>query len=173
MEFTNTNEDLGTWIRHHRVTWEMAPWLEMVDHTPASIGFELRLFARHEQHDHPSPGCGLCLGLYQRLRQVAQAALPREHRPTQYQIDPYDASFHLRPEAEWSPEVQLAIHIVHREGYLRPVDDCEKKCAEEIRSNLGRLGVQARTWSEARAQALGSPGPVSSPTERTMKGEAS
>jgi hypothetical protein len=138
--------------------------VELVDHKPASVGFELRLFARHPPHEHPTPGCGLCLGLYQRLRQVAQAAFPRDRRPTQYEIDPFDASFHLRPEAEWSPEVQLTVHIIHREGYLRPVDDCERRCAEEIRTNLGRLGVQARTWSELRADSAqpGSPAAGSS-----------
>lgn len=153
MEHSSTTQDLSSWIRDHKVTWELAPWLEMVDRKAASIGFELRLFARHAAHEHPSPGCGLCLGLYQRLRELAEAAFPREHRPTQYQIDPFDASFHLRPEAEWAPEVQLAVHIVHRDGYLRPVDECERKCADEIRGNLGRLGVQARTWSEPRAHA--------------------
>ena len=153
MTVTNAGEDLETWIRDHQVTWEVGPWIELVDRNAASIGFELRLFARHGAHEHPTPGCGLCLALYQRLCQVARAAFPRDSRPTQYEIDSFDASFHLRPEAEWSPEVQLAVHIVHREGYLRPVDDCERKCVEEIRSNLGQLGVQARTWSESRARA--------------------
>jgi len=149
----STLDDLSSWIREHKVTWELAPWFEMVGHKPASIGFELRLLARHAAHEHPSPGCGLCLEVYGRLRELAEAVFPREHRPTQYQIEPFDASFHLRPEAEWSPEVQLAVHIVHREGYLRPVDDCERKCVEEIGRNLGQLGVQPRTWSESRAHA--------------------
>ena len=146
---------LKDWVRDHRVTWEIAPLQELVDQRPATVGFELHLFGRHGADVHASPGCLECHTLHQRLRAIAAAAFPREQRPTRYEIEPFDASFHLRPEAQWTPEVQLTVRIVHGEGYLRPLDDCEKRCAEEIQSALRRLGVQPRTWSDARAAAGG------------------
>lgn len=144
---------LKNWVRQHRVTWELGPWQELAEHRPMTVGFELRLFGRHEPHVHASPGCRQCVPLYERLRAIAVAALPKEHRPTRYQIEPFDAAFRLRPESEWTPEVQLTVHIVHREGYLRPLDECEKRCAEEIQLALRGLGVQPRTWSDSRKGA--------------------
>jgi hypothetical protein len=139
---------LCAWIREHRVTSEFGRLIELVEHQPVSIGFELRLFARHAAQERIMPGCERCRDLYQQLCRVAQAAFPRGGRATRYEIDPFDAAFHLRPEASWLPEVQLTVHIVHREGYLGAVDDCQKACADEMRKGLGRLGVQERTWSE-------------------------
>jgi hypothetical protein len=57
MEPKSVTVNLGTWIHDHRVTWDADPWLEMVDHKPASIGFELRLFARAANHQHPTLSC--------------------------------------------------------------------------------------------------------------------
>jgi hypothetical protein len=144
---------LGHWVREHRVTWEIGPLQELVDQRPATVGFELRLFGRHDPDRQASPGCRECLSLHQRLRAIAAAAFPRDTRPTRYEIEPFDGSFHLRPESEWADEVQLTVRIVHGDGYLRPLDECEKRCAEEIQAALRRLGVQPRTWSDARAAA--------------------
>jgi len=141
---------LGDWVREHRVTWELSPWQELVDHRPAAVGFELRLFARHAPHAGATPGCEKCAALHHKLCALAIAAFPKEHRPTTYEVQPFDASFHLRPESEWAPEVQLTVHIVHRDGYLRPLDECEKRCAEEIQGALRGLGVQPKSWSETR-----------------------
>ena len=82
----------------------------------------------------------------------ALGAFPRDERPTRYEIEPFDVSFHLRSESAWTPEVQLAVHIIHGERYLRPVDDCDRRCAAEIQANLRRLGVQPQRWSEGRAR---------------------
>lgn len=141
---------LKEWVRQYRVTWELGAWQELVEHRITTVGFELRLFGRHEPRVHASPGCDACVPLFERLRAIALTALPKEHRPTQYEIEPFDASFHLRPESEWKPEVQLTVHIVHREGYLSPLDECQKRCAVEIQKALGDLGVQPKTWSDSR-----------------------
>ena len=146
---------LAHWVREHRVTWEIGPLQELVDYRPATVGFELRLFGRHDPGLKASPGCQACLVLHQRLRAIAAAAFPRDERATRYEIDPFDGSFHLRPETEWADEVQLSVRIVHRDGYLRPLDECEKRCADEIQSALRRLGAQQRVWSDARAAAGG------------------
>lgn len=141
---------LEDWIRQHRVTWELGPWQELVDQRPTTVGFELRLFAQHAPDAGAMPGCPECRSLHEKLRSVALAAFPKEHRPTQYEIEPFDASFHLRPESEWTPEVQLTVRLVHREGYLRPLDECEKRCADEIQRALRRLGVQPKKWPDPR-----------------------
>ena len=140
--------------RDHRVTWELGPWQELVDHRPLKVGFELRLYGQHPPHAYPPPGCEKCVAVFDGLRAVAEAALPREQRLSQYDIRPFDAALHLRPDSEWAPEVQLTVHIVHRNGYLSPVDECEKRCADEIQRNLKQLGVQQKTWSKYRAPSV-------------------
>ena len=141
---------LKEWVRQHRVTWELGALQELVAHRPATVGFELRLFGQHGPHSGATPGCQQCVSLYEKLRSIALATFPKEHRPTNYEVEPFDASLRLRPESEWTPEVQLTVHIVHREGYLRPLDECEKRCADEIQRALRRLGVQPKSWSDAR-----------------------
>lgn len=144
---------LKDWVRQHRVTWEVGPSQELVEHRPQTVGFELRLFGRHGADVRPSPGCPECVSLHERLRAIAEAAFPKEHRPTRYEIEPFEAAFRLRPESEWKPEVQLKVRIVHRGDYLRPLDECEKRCAGEIQEALRGLGVQPRTWSDSRMGA--------------------
>src|SRR3989304_5625483 len=91
-----------------------------------------------------------CWDVYEKLRAIALFALPRQHRPTRHEIAPFDASFHLWPESKWVPEVQLTLEIVHRRDYLRPIDDCEQKCAREIQARLRVLGARSRAGSEGR-----------------------
>lgn len=145
-----TAETLGSWIREHHVTWEVSPWQEIVDHSPMAVGFEVRLYARHAPGRFPDPGCHLCGALHEKLRAIALSVLPKEHRPTQYTIEPLAPQIHLRPEGHWDPEVELVMHIVHRDGYLRGIDDCEKRCAGEIQDGLRGLGVQPKSWHDSR-----------------------
>ncbi len=116
-----------------------------------TVGFELRLFGQHGPNVHSSPGCRECMPVFERIRAIALAAFPKEHRPTKYEVGPFHAALHLRPESGWAPEVQLTVRIVHRDGYFRPLDGCEKRCAEEIQKALRSLGVQPVRWSDTRS----------------------
>ena len=148
-----SEETLREWILRHRVTWEIGPWQELVEHRVTTVGFELRLFGRHEAQVRTSAGCSAWVGLHAKLQAIAMACLPVEHRPTQYEIEPFDASLHMRPESGWEPEVQVALHIVHREGYLQPLDECEKRCAADIQAALRGLGAQPKRWSDSQPAA--------------------
>jgi len=145
-----TDATIKEWVSRHKVTWEVGAFQELAEHQVTTVGFELRLFGQHEPGVHASAGCENCGPVFERLRTIALAAFPKEHRPTTYEIEPSDASLHHRPESGWTPEVQLTVHIVHREGYLRPVDGCERRCSEEIQNSLRALGVQPKTWSNTR-----------------------
>ena len=145
-----TDATIKEWVSRHKVTWEVGAFQELAEHQVTTVGFELRLFGQHEPGVHASAGCENCGPVFERLRAIALAAFPKEHRPTTYEIEPSDASLHHRPESGWTPEVELTVHIVHRENYLRPVDGCERRCAEEIQNSLRALGVQPKTWSNTR-----------------------
>src|SRR3972149_5716673 len=112
---------LEEWVRQHRVTWELGAWQELVDNRPTTVGFELRLFGQHGPHSGASPGGEQCVSLYEKLRPLALAVFPTEHRPTKYEVGPFAASLHLRPESEWKPEVQLPVPTVPRSVTADPL----------------------------------------------------
>lgn len=146
---------LRQWVREHKVTWELSPLRELVGHVPKAVGYELRLYGRHRKGVAASPGCDDCQAIYEKLHSIALSALPTEHRPTRYDIEAFDSALHMRSDGEWEPEVELTLQVTHRDGYLSPLDECEKRCADQIEEGLRRLGVQPKAWSNTRPAAPG------------------
>ena len=153
-------ETLGKWVAQHKVCWELFPLVELDQHpnkAPArvQVGFELMLYGEHAEGVKPSPGCPECVSLYDKLRAIAVFTLPKENRPSRYEISPFDHAFHLRSESEWVPEVQLTIRIIHGSDYFKGIDDCEKRCAEEIQGQLRALGAQPKGHGAIRRGGQG------------------
>jgi hypothetical protein len=105
------------------------------------VGFELVLGAQNPRGTPCTPACPRCAELFDGLKAVAAAILPRDLPEIRCDIQPFDAALHSRPDTGWTPEVHLAIHIIHREGYFRAVDEGEKTCLAGIESRLRRLGA--------------------------------
>lgn len=133
-------EDLRRIIEKHTVRYEVWPHYEMNDGKRVTVGFDLEL---HGTHDHGttrlSPGCHLCTETYADLRRVAESILPKEQRPSEYEIPPFDASLH--GTARGPLEVVLPIRIEHRHNFFDPVDGCEERCLKEMEGTLAELGV--------------------------------
>ena len=135
--------ELGRWIREHQVCYETMP-LREVDHGgTVHVGYELSLFAGAGAS---SPGDAASQAAYEHLKEIASEVFPREGRPSQYEVGTFDASWRLRAETRWRPEVQLVVRIIHRAGYLGPADECELRCLHEIQQGLRRLGVAENLW---------------------------
>ena len=105
----------------------------------------MHLFGRYPS-DGTGPGGPADCSLYHKLEAIAGCVVPKEIRPTRYEIGPDPVSFHYRSESGRVPEVQLTLRIVHRTGYFRPIDACEIRCAEEIQTNLRSLGCPPNRW---------------------------
>jgi len=140
------SSDIRQWIREHKVCWELSPYLIMKDDIKIQVGFELHLLAQHIPGENANPGCAKCQEIFVILQRLARIVLPKEIRPTQYEITSFDGSFHLRRENRMKEEVQLTLLITHRNGFFNPVDDCEQRCAGEIEKNLKDLGAQHGIW---------------------------
>lgn len=160
-------ETLRKWVAQHKVCWELSPLVELDQHPnqpPArvQVGFELQLLAQHAEDVKPSPACPECVTLYEKLRAIALFTLPKEHRPSRYELSPFDSAFHMRPESAWVPEILLTIRIIHGNDYFKTIDDCEKKCAAEIQERLRTLGAQPKAWPKGRAAGPrgGTPSPA-------------
>lgn len=134
-------------VQRFRVCWESWPEFLMVKREKRQIGFSLELSGTHERGvEHPSPGCQHCRAVYAALQTIAVYILPREQRPSRYEIEPYQTAISYSVRRRNRPDVTLAIRIVHREGYERPVDDCEERCLEEMKQRLRELGACERHW---------------------------
>ena len=140
---------LKTIIEKHTVRYEVWPHYEMHDGNRVMVGFDLEL---HGTHDHGntrlSAGCNLCTETFADLRQIAEWILPKEERPSQYGLPPFDQSLH--GTGRGAMEVVLPIKIQHRHDFFGPVDDCEQRCLREMEQNLAELGVPGRRGAKVR-----------------------
>ncbi len=137
-------DGLRTWIREHRVCWELSPRFELHLHERVQVGFDLTLLARHPQGLGDGPGCRTCRRHYETLREIALAVVPKDEGPTRCELTPFDASVHLRPETRWTPEIELNMAILHRAGTFNGVDEDERRCAAAMEERLRRLGARPR-----------------------------
>jgi hypothetical protein len=151
-------DSLRAWIREHRVCWELSPRYEVHEHRLIQVGFELALFARQPDTFEEAPGSEACRRHYEMLREVALAALPKDAHSARCELEPFDASVHLRRETSWALELELKVLILRRDATFGNVDQDERRYAEEIQEALRRLGAQPRTWSDTNCSSLPSEG---------------
>lgn len=149
--------------RRHQVCYEVWPERSVAEGRKIQIGFELQLcgantHTSNDGLDHPVPGCAHCVSTYGELRQIAEWILPREERPSRYEIGAFDRALHIAPRQRHSrAEVVLTVHILHRSDFNREVDDCENRCLKEMRQRLLQLGIRQDLWrGENRVEKGGS-----------------
>lgn len=87
-----------------------------------------------------TPGCDECRAVYASLHRIAESVLPRELRPTKYEIDVFTGTLAQRHASD-APRVTVTIRLVHRDRYREPVDDCEVTCLKEMEQSLAALGA--------------------------------
>jgi hypothetical protein len=127
-------------IVKHTVRYQVWPHYELRDGTRVMIGFDLELYGTHDHGTTGlSPGCHLCQETFADLERIAKFILPKDERPSQYDIPPFDPSLHR--SAKGTFEVVLPIRIEHRQNFSDPIDSCEKRCLKEMQDSLAELGV--------------------------------
>ena len=148
-ETTQTIEELRMFVQNHRVCWEVLPErIPVKDDEPLKVGFDLMLYGTHEVGVHPTPGCEKCAEIYRDLRKIANWIIPKEERPSRYEISIYESAIGYNRMRGNRPDVDLAIKILHRSRYDQPVDECEIACLNEMKTKLSSLGAQEKHWRE-------------------------
>lgn len=135
-------------VKKHKVCWEVWPEYH-IDRKgeKIQIGFQLDLVGTHDHPQTvPDPGCGECVTVYENLKKIGQWIIPKEDRDSRYEIGMFDASMHYASRRKFRRDIVLPIKIIHREGFDRPVDDCEDKCLKEMEEKLKELGVPEGDW---------------------------
>lgn len=129
-------------VQRFRVCWKVWPEFTYVNHEQRQIGYGLELAGTHEPWvKHPEPGCEHCRRIFVVLREIANWILPRDQRPSTYEIGPYDQAIRYMPSRHDRPDVIFTVKILHREGYDGPVDECEDRCLKEMEEGLKALGA--------------------------------
>ena len=156
----STLESLREIANKHQVCYEVWPERSVAQGVKIQIGFELQLCGTNSHvaagEHQPVPGCEYCHSTYEDLRQIAEWILPRDERPSRYEIGAFDRALHVAPHGRHSrSEVVLTIHIMHRADFNREVDDCENRCLKEMRGRLNQLGIYEGKWcSDAEKTAV-------------------
>jgi hypothetical protein len=123
-------------VERRQACYEVWPDWALVEGRKVQVGFEVDLCA-----DAEGLGGEPCVGIYEELKQIATAVLPRDAGEAEFDVLPFDNSFHESPRRSFRPEIVLALRILHRRGFDRPLDDCEKQCLRQIEATLKQLGL--------------------------------
>jgi hypothetical protein len=137
--------ELEHWVREHRVTWETRSRRDAAQGQDGPAELELALLGRCPGGHFPVGGDGYSL-VFERLQSIALHVL--ESVPgARYRIDPFDAAVRLRPEEDWTPEVQLTLVL---EAAAHDPSDAEhgRRLLAVIESALERLAIQRKHWRE-------------------------
>lgn len=138
-------------IEKFRVCWEVWPEHLYIGGEKRQVGFTLELLGTHQsQSKHSGPGCPICKLIFALLHEIAEWILPKERRPSTYEIGSYEQAIRYSPLRNYRPDVLLNIKILHREGFERPVDACEVRCLAEMKQRLTELGARERQWESRK-----------------------
>lgn len=142
LEISEEIKELKEKVQLHQVCYEIWPEELVVSGQRVKVGFELRLCGTHAHgNTQLTPGCEKCSQTYKDLLQIAQWILPKEERPSWYEIEAFDSSLHMASRRSFQPEVELNLKILHRHGFDQPVDACEERCLKEMQEKLMELDV--------------------------------
>lgn len=140
-------EALRDLVRTHQAVYEIGRATRIVDGGRRDIGFDIALCGTHAiDAGRIGPGCPRCEDVWRGLKRVADAVRPPETRMSRYVISSFDHALHLSPARQLRYDVELVICVRHREGYLEPIDPCERECVQDIERDLAALELPNRQW---------------------------
>jgi hypothetical protein len=138
-------------VQRFQVCWEVYPEQVLTTGEIRKVGFSLELYGTHEPDtEHVSPGCEHCRPVQAALREIAQWILPREKRPSMYEVSVETQALSYSRERGNRPDVRVTIRILHRTDFEKPVDECEVRCLKEMEQALGDIGACKSVWRPAR-----------------------
>ncbi len=88
-----------------------------------------------------------CQDVFGALRVIAGWILPKEERPSMYEIGTFDSSIKYDPLRRNRPDITPAVRITHRAGFA-PVDPCEERCLKEMQQKLADIGAAPQHWKD-------------------------
>jgi len=138
-------------VQRFMVCWEVYPEQVLTKGEIRKVGFALELYGTHEPGTgHVDPGCEHCRPVQAALREIAHWILPREERPSMYEVGVEAQALTYSRERGNRPDVRVTIRILHRSDFEKPIDECEVRCLKEMQQALGDIGACKSVWRPAR-----------------------
>jgi hypothetical protein len=90
----SSEERLRDLVRLHQICYEVWPEYWPDRRGKVQVGFELQLYGTDARGDdeHPLAGCPSCERVFEDLRQIAEWIVPKDHRPSHYEILPFPST---------------------------------------------------------------------------------
>jgi len=139
-----TLRELAESSRARQVHFDVEPEIVIRGSERVKVGFQVHLWAVHPKGARALPGCPKCWDLVEDLRRLAEEVVPAEERSSRTELVPFRPALYDSRVVPGADEVSVTIRLIHREGYERPIDECEERCLKEIRARLRALGIQER-----------------------------
>lgn len=136
--------ELSLWIRAHNVCYEVSPHFEVYHHAKRQAAYDLTLYAPQPDRSLADPGGSVNAEIWEQLREIALRVLPQD---AHYDVDPFDAAYHLRPETRYEPEVDLNVEVWPHDGFA-PIDDRLRHQVRVMEEALLKLGVRPKVWHQ-------------------------
>jgi len=142
-----TETEIAAWARQNQASYEINPLIEMHEGQKLQIGYEVNLFAEFPTGRDAGPERQeAIMGIWERLRQVAERLLPPEATKARVEVAPFRAAARLRPENEMEPEVMLTARLFHANDYFAPVDESERLAVTALEKRLSGMGLKHGHW---------------------------
>jgi hypothetical protein len=134
-------EALARFVREHHVHFEVAPELVAEGPEPEVVGFQVRLFATHEESKLERPGCPRCVELAKELRAFAEQLVAGD-LAKRTEFAPQSPALYQSTEVPGADEVALALRVRCNAPEHRQAGD--DRCIVRLRDRLQELGVPQR-----------------------------
>ena len=143
---TALQDRLKTWARAHRVRWEMTRHFEIVHDRKTQVGFDLTLSAPRPAGCDGDPGCLECARTHEEMGRIAVSLLPPG---TQYDVEPFDGSFHLGDCDE--PELLLTVEILADAREPELADCSGRRTLALVEAGLRCLEIRQKSTAPVRS----------------------
>jgi hypothetical protein len=111
------------------------------DHSIRQVGFCLDLYGRDGNGPPLSPGDERSKEIYRTLREIALQIVPEGGNDCRFELDKFYPSLQYGNNPRSPARVQLTIHILHKNGFDRPIDAAVTQALRELEDRLRYLGI--------------------------------
>jgi hypothetical protein len=148
-------EALQDIVLRHQICYEVWPGWSGCGGRASRFGYCVTLCGVNDRvecvrGDHV-PGCPHCGLTYDEIRKIAEGITLKEQPDCRFQIEPFDRACHIAPRQRWSRnEILVNIRILPSHNVDGPVNESHRRCLNELRVELKKLGVREGGWQTAK-----------------------
>jgi hypothetical protein len=136
--------DLRQFAQEHHVHYELEPELMGEGEERSVVGFDVRLFATHEEARLEAPACPRCVALAADLRAFAERVVSGGDAQARTEIVPAEPVLYESAEVPGSDEVPITVRVRFDAPVRAAAGAAEDHRLRELQTRLEALGVPRR-----------------------------